>query len=206
MDEWKGFDPCNLSDCPDILVPGAWEIEYQLSPVVGWVGSLDPDGPQSLVHAIQNGLDCRRRRPEGWEPKECPRCGSPNKSDRVFISSSRKPPISDSHAIECPDPWHDEPEAPTLGDIKEDSFRGFLDECRSGNIPGGCPKVDPEAPTHEDKLTLWWYLPWSRWGRAIGYSRGLYWFMGSSDDDPIAGLRSDEFTNRQSAPIPPEKE
>ena len=115
-----------------------------------WICTLsefDRDGDETR-QIILDALN-RYSSPEGWEPKECPTCGSDDKRARKLLAPPGMP-----HAGQvCPDPWHDEPKAPTLGEVKDDSFRDFLDDCRAGKIPGGCPKAEPKAPTHEEIKT-----------------------------------------------------
>ena len=71
---------------PDILMEGIWEIGYRI------------------------------RRPETWEPKECPNCGSDDKA----VHKKRRITYEDgSHEMikYCTDSWHDEPKQPTHEEI-----------------------------------------------------------------------------------------
>ena len=65
MNEWQNLDTDNVPN--DLFKEGAWEREHRREEVKRWVNS-------GAAFFIENGY--RIRRPEGWEPKECPTCGA----------------------------------------------------------------------------------------------------------------------------------
>jgi len=110
VNEWQELDPYNLP--PDILKPGAWEFEYKAND--GFDGPKEYKRTTNLNGFIERWYSFRTRRPEGWEPSECPTCGSEDKQTRLFYAFSG---AFLNTGRECTDPWHDQPKAPTHEEI-----------------------------------------------------------------------------------------
>ena len=138
--------------------------------------------------------EIRIRRPEGWEPKGCPTCGYGNKAyfskklklgccDCGFPNpwyDEQEPdkcptcgsPHKDVFVNECillnphPDPWHDEPKAPTHEEIMTKWWR--LDD-------GVWFKVDGYHPKHS------YHTPWNK------YTPSSFFTTRQSADIPPAG-------------------
>lgn len=92
---------------------------------------------------------------------------------------------------------------PTLGDIKKDTYREFLDDCSKGKIPGGRPK----APTHEEIMTKWWLNTGDEeWLRITAFDWGEYHGPRYAFTYGGAWFSPRYFIGRQSADIPPEGE
>ena len=142
--EWRDLDVNNLPS--DILVEGAWETQHEESdPMKGKWYSI------TVIAAGKVQSQYRIRRPEGWEPKECPRCGGPadngydhedppnpymcTKCHSMEYGEPEECPtcgscdkranptkVSRTKFVLCTDTWHDEPKAPTHKEILAPRF------------------------------------------------------------------------------------
>lgn len=122
------------------------------------------------------------RRPKGWEPEECPSCGSDDKAVRPFVA----PPGMPHAGQECPDPWHDEPKPPTHEEIAPfDGMLHFFPEMRNGNMLGILKKFNAKTGEWEEQKQPV-FCP--------------------TTSAPLTGTVGayGAFTGRQSADIPPE--
>ena len=62
---------------------------------------------------------------------------------------------------------------------------------------------DINIPSHEEILTMWWNFGQRGWVKIICYTGELYYAFDPLDRDSIAWQKH-QFTNRESAVIPPE--
>ena len=194
MDKWQELDANNLPS--DILVKDAWKREYKTS-----IGEWATD---TLAH-ISKHIDYRIRRPEGWEPNECPTCGSGAK--RAFTSPC--------YSTLKHDPWHDEPnECPTCGSPNKNNHRikyketgEWTDQKYTGGYHYRCCNQwhdEPKPPTHEEimKPRFWQMDKPDYWRTIVGCRKILgcktLYLMNDAWCNP------EYFINRQSADIPPE--
>lgn len=204
MSKRRDLDPKKMPT--DIADPGAWKFKY---PLGEWFQITDIPRAGEVLKGIfamhHDGCysGVRIRRPEGWEPKECPTCGSPDKGARLFVA----PPGMPHAGQECPDLWHDEPKAPK---IKEIILNGkvFQSDDMSPSEPGlsisgrVVVESEPKAPTHEGtvKKTCVGIKYLTDCEYAILKENG----HGCAFSGRCEAQRPYPFTNRQSADIPPE--
>ena len=138
----------------------------------------------------------RIRRLKGWEPKNCPRCGSDDKHRMGQHCGD----------VMIPDSWHSEKmvRCPVCLSDKRSTFMS------------GCSLMEhniwhygPKAPTHEEIMTKWWKNGWC-WLKVIGVNQKQYYLWGASSDEKhnmpmmAEAKPADWFINRESADIPPE--
>lgn len=126
--EWQELDIENVPS--DLFKPGAWEFQESYInddrwafPFMGVVG-VSLHGSRTEKYRI--------RRPKGWEPSECPRCGS--RDNHICL-----PPCYWDH----PHEWHDQPKAPT--------HEAACKNCRfykSYGDRGECKRLSPTRISH----------------------------------------------------------
>ena len=98
MNDWQELDVDNMPN--DLFRKNAWDIEYYYPHTDVWI---------SCYGAVNfNEYKYRIRRPEGWEPKECPTCGSKRKI--AFYPEGGCDSLNH-------DSWHDESIQPTHEEI-----------------------------------------------------------------------------------------
>ena len=114
MSEWTDLDVNQLPS--DILVAGAyvWKMRRPGCALTDCPWFIDEITTEALRPFPKYIFSYRR--PEGWEPKECPTCESPDKTNRRIVIDS----ASRFHGL-CPNTWHDEPKAPTHEEIIDKS-------------------------------------------------------------------------------------
>ena len=128
MNEWQELDKDNVPS--DILAEEAWEREYRSSGKA-WI--------RARTYTLHADTLYRIRRPEGWEPKECPTCRSPNKSN-IRIRYKETYEWTDwkytgGCHYRCGNSWHN----------------------------------DSKQPTHKEIMTKWWKLDNGAWVRVWFY-------------------------------------
>ena len=197
--DWRELDVKNLPS--DILVDGAWEIEFNLAGA-GWeprkitpITSLLTD----MVGSRAALWRTRIRRPEGWEPKECPRFGlttaavaadamrkvatlvrlneKPKECPRCGSNSKSiregvPPGLNGIYLEKCTASWHDEPKkCPTCGAIAK-----RYTKTTKPNVGGGVTVFYCKDSWHDEpkaptheEIMTKWWKFQDRWMRVSEY-------------------------------------
>lgn len=201
MNDWKELDAHNLPESGDILTPGAWEF-HEGHPEVNNFPAPCAERPMQILYYLLNHYPCHRfyiRRPDGWGPKKCPKCGSEDKG----IYKSERGCYSKTFCH----PWHDETK--DSGREIEELKRHF--ECmlsdtdeikpykiKRYNILIGRISDESKRLSHEMIMTpRYWRANSGVWMQIHKYDPSARLYFVSTWES------ASWFINRQSADIPP---